>query len=144
MQYADGCNKGEVHVPEMEEDLFWPIYFEATDYFVVSLKERSEQPTYVIYAVIESFLLSITDGKTPDLNGMKMIQENYSDEVYISSFDVEMAFLKQLFKDAPVVCFSDIVDKLRLLPDERQLILNIVVLCNLLLINPATSATPER
>ena len=144
VQYADGCNKGEVHVPEMEEDLFWPIYFEATDYFVVSLKERSEQPTYVIYAVIESFLLSITDGKTPDLNGMKMIQENYSDEVYISSFDVEMAFLKQLFKDAPVVCFSDIVDKLQLLPDERQLIPNIVVLCNLLLINPATSATQER
>ena len=43
-----------------------------------------------------------------------------------------------------MVCFSYIVDKLQLLPDERQLIPNIIVLCNLLLINPATSAIPER
>ena len=43
-----------------------------------------------------------------------------------------------------MVCFSDIVDKLQLLPHERQLIPNIIVLCNLLLINPTTSATPER
>ena len=43
-----------------------------------------------------------------------------------------------------MVCFSDIAHKLQLLPDERGLIANIIVLCNLLLINPATSATQER
>ena len=74
---------------------------------------------------------------------MKMIKENYSDEVDILSLDVEKPILKQLFKDTPVVCFSDILDKLQLLPDKRQLIPNIIVLCNLLLINPATSATLE-
>ena len=110
----------------------------------MSLKERFKQPTYVIYAAIESLLLSMTDGKTRDHNGMKMIRENYSDEVDISSLDVEMPILKQLFKDTPVVCFSGIVDKLQLLPDERQLIPNIIVFCNLLLINPVNSATPER
>ena len=96
------------------------IYFEAIDNFAVSLKERFEQPTYVIYAAIESLLLSITDGKKPDHNGMKMIQENYSDEVDILSLDVEMPILKQLSKDTPVVCFSDIVDKWQLLPDESS------------------------
>ena len=75
---------------------------------------------------------------------MKMIQENYADDVDILSLDVEMPILKQLFKDTPVVCFSDIVDKLQFLPDERQLIPSIIVLCNLLLTNLATSATPER
>ena len=108
------------------------------------LKERFEQPTYVIYATIESLLPSITDGLAPDHNSMKMIQENYSDEVDILSLDVEMLILKQLFKDTPVVCFSDIVEKLQLLPDERQLIPNIIVLCNLLLMNPATSATVQK
>ena len=108
----------------------------------MSLKVRFELPTLVIYAVIESLLLSITDVKTPDHNGMKMIQENYSDEGDILSLDVEMPISKQLFTDTRVVCFSDIVDKLQLLPDERQLIPNIIVLCNLLLKNPATSATP--
>ena len=62
----------------------------------------------------------------------------------ILSLDVEMPILKQLFKDTPMVCFSDIVDKLQLLTDERQLIPNIIVLCNLLLINLATSVTLER
>ena len=57
-----------------------------------------------------------------------MIQENYSDEVDILSLDVEMPILKQPFKDTPMVHFSDTVDKLQLLPDERQLIPNIIVL----------------
>ena len=75
---------------------------------------------------------------------MKMIQENSSHKVDISSLDVEMSILKQFFKDAPVVCFPDFIDKLQLLPDGRQLIPNIIVLYNLLLINPATIATQER
>ena len=87
-------------------------------------------------------LLSIIDAKTPDPKGMKMIQENYPDEVDILNLDVEMPILKQLFKVTTVVCFSNIVDKLQLLRDERQRMPNMIVLCNLLLINPATSATP--
>ena len=63
----------------------------------MSLKERFEQPTYVIYAAIESLLLSITDGKTPDHNGMKMIQENYSDKVDILNLDVEMPLFSSIF-----------------------------------------------
>ena len=144
LQNVDGYNKGEAHHPETEKDQFQIIFFEATDYIVVPLKERFEQPTYVIYATIESLLPSITDGLAPDHNSMKMIQENDSDEVDILNLDVEMPILKQLFKDTPVVCFSDIVEKLQLLPDERQLIPNIIVLCNLLLMNPATSATVQK
>ena len=63
----------------------------------MSLKERFEQPTYVMYAAIESLLLSITDGKTPDHNGMKMIQEIYSDKVDILSLDVEMPPFSRIF-----------------------------------------------
>ena len=113
LQYIDGYNKGEAHYPETAIVQFLLIYFEAIDYSVVPLKEWFEQPTYVIYAAIESLLLSITDGKKPDYNGMKMIKENYSDEVDILSLDVEKPILKQLFKDTSVVCFSDIVDKLQ-------------------------------
>ena len=143
LQYVNGYNKNEAHYPETAKDQFQQICLEAIVYSVVPLKEQFEQRTHVIYAAIESLLLSITDGKKPDCNGMKMIKENYSDEVDILSLDVEKPILKQLFKDTPVVCFSDILDKLQLLPDKRQLIPNIIVLCNLLLINPATSATPE-
>ena len=143
LQYFYGYNKDEAHHRETAKDQFQQNYFETIDYFVVSLKERFEQPTFIIYAAIDSLLLSIRDGKTPDHNSMKMIQEYYSTVVDILSPNVEMLSLKQLFKHTPVVCFYDISDKLQLILDERELIPNIILLCNLLLINPATSATPE-
>ena len=92
--YVDGYNKGKAHHPEAAKDQFQQIYFEAIEYFVVFLKERFEQPTYVIYAAIERLLLPVTDGKTPDHNGMKMVQVNYSDEVDNLSLDVVMPILK--------------------------------------------------
>ena len=97
LQYLDGYNKGEAHHPETAKGQFQQIHFAAIDYFVVSLKESFEQPTYVIYAAIESLLLSITDGKTPDHNGMKMIQENYSDKVDILSLHVQMTPFSSIF-----------------------------------------------
>ena len=60
------------------------------------------------------------------------------------SLDEEMPILKKLFNDTPVLFFSDIVNKLQLLPGKRQVIQNIIVFCNLLSINLATSATSER
>lgn len=59
------------------------------------------------------------DGKTPDHNDMNMIQENYSDEENILSYDVEMPILKQFFKDTPVAYFSEFAGKLQSLPDEK-------------------------
>ena len=91
MQYVNGYNKGETHHPETATNKFQEIYFEAIDYFLVPLKERFDQPKYIIYAAIESLLLYI------DQTGMKMIQENYSHKVNILSLDVEMPILK-LFK----------------------------------------------
>ena len=97
LQYVNGYNKGETHHPETATNKFQEIYFEAIDYFLVPLKERSDQPKYIIYAAIESLLLYITDSKRSDQTGMKMIQENYSHKVNILSLDVEMPILK-LFK----------------------------------------------
>ena len=45
LQYVDGYNKGEAHHPETTKVQFQQTYLAAIDYFVVSLKERFEQPT---------------------------------------------------------------------------------------------------
>ena len=37
-------------------------------------------------------------GKTPEQNGMKIIQENYSDEVIVLNLDVEIPILKHFFE----------------------------------------------
>ena len=72
LQNIDGYNKGEAHHPEAEKDQFQIIFFEATDYIVLPLKERFEQPTFVIYTTIDSLMAMVA----PDHNSMKMAQEN--------------------------------------------------------------------
>ena len=59
LQYIDGYDaNGEEHQHKTPEEKYRQVYFEALDLFVVSLKERFEQPTHTIYANIEQLLLT--------------------------------------------------------------------------------------
>ena len=50
-----------------------------------------------------------------------------------------------LLKDKDVVCADDLISVMQsLLSEEKKLIKNVWVLCKLLVVNPATSATAER
>ena len=50
-----------------------------------------------------------------------------------------------LIKDAQINCFADVLKVVKSLTDyERHMITEVIVICKLLLVNPATSATGER
>ena len=50
-----------------------------------------------------------------------------------------------LIKDAQINCFADILKAIKSLTEhERHMITEVIVICKLLLVNPATSATGER
>ena len=50
-----------------------------------------------------------------------------------------------LIKDAQINCFADVLKAVKSLTDhERHVITEFIVICQLLLVNPATSATVER
>ena len=56
-----------------------------------------------------------------------------------------MVVLKVLLKDSDFLCFHDIVVKIKeLLTPERKMINEIITVCKLILVNPATSAAGER
>lgn len=144
LQYVDGYDKTDPHHPITATDKFRSIYFEAIDYFISALRERFEQPTYHIYATLENFLLSILHCGNTD-EGMKLLMETYSDDINVSHIETEMLVFKQLFiGNLNVMCFLDMLEHIQTLVEERRLIPNIMVIFNLLLVNPATSATPER
>ena len=53
--------------------------------------------------------------------------------------------LKVLIKDAQINCFVDVLKAVKSLTDhERHVITEVIVICKLLLVNRATSATGER
>ena len=56
-----------------------------------------------------------------------------------------MEILKVLLKDGDFLCFDDIILKIKeLLTPERNMISEIITICKLILVNPATSAAGER
>ena len=57
----------------------------------------------------------------------------------------QMEILQVLRKDGYYFCFDDIIVKMKeLLNPEREMIKEVITLCKLILVNPATSAAGER
>ena len=56
-----------------------------------------------------------------------------------------MEILQVLLKDGDYFCFDDIIVKIKELSNpEREMIKEVITLCKLILVNPATSAAGER
>ena len=66
-------------------------------------------------------------------------------EVDCNNLDVEIPIFRQLFQNNTVVCFTDMLDNLQNLTGERCLTPKyIMIIIYILIVSPATSATPER
>ena len=125
------------------DDHYRQIYYEAIDMVVAAIKDRFNQPSYKTFAALETMLLNVIDDK-PFEDQIQHLQTIYGDDVSIESLKVEFGIFKQLFAYDPARCFDDIHQRLKKANEEKYLIPNIITTCKLLLVNPATSATPER
>ena len=73
------------------------------------------------------------------------LRAHYPEEVDIGQLMiVECDVLRAIFKDEKPVCFQEIVDRLKFLREQRSPFPNVTLICILLLVNPATTATAER
>lgn len=73
------------------------------------------------------------------------MEKLYNDDVNISVLTAQMEILQVLLKDGDYFCFDDIIVKIKELPNpEREMIKEVITLCKLILVNPATSAAGER
>ena len=73
------------------------------------------------------------------------MEKLYNDNVNISVLTDQMEILQVLLKDGDYFCFDDIIVEIKELPNpEREMIKDIITLCKLILVNPATSEAGER
>ena len=73
------------------------------------------------------------------------MEKLYNDDVNIWVLTAQMEILQVLLKDGDYFCFDDIIVKIKELPNpEREMIKEVITLCKLILVNPATSAADER
>ena len=64
--------------------------------------------------------------------------------VDVRTLNDQQEIFKVLMKDGEFTCFDDILAKIKQLSEAEKCITEIITLCKLLLVNPATSAAGER
>ena len=76
---------------------------------------------------------------------MQFMKISYAGDVGDRMLTAQLEILKLLLKEGDFLCFDDIVVKIKELPTpERKMINEVISVCKLLLVNPATSASGER
>ena len=76
---------------------------------------------------------------------LQFMEKVYSDDVDIEMLTTKMEILKVLLKDGDFLCLDDIIVKIKeLLTPERKMINKVIMVCKLILVDPATSAAGER
>ena len=117
---------------------------------VTSIEERFDQPSFKAYSNMESLLIGVLSSQDVS-SQMDYMKENYVDDARTGYLFSQLEILKVLksfesvIKDAQINCFADVLKAVKGLTDhERHMITEVIVICKLLLVNPATSATGER
>jgi hypothetical protein len=132
--------------PPTARDHYRKVYFEAVDHLISSVKERFDQPAFKVYATLETLLLRAAKGE--DISNSKEMEDlklTFSADVNVNTLVAQLCTFGLLVKGNEFQCFPDILTAVKNLhPHERQLIDNVITLCKLIHVNPATSATGER
>ena len=146
LQFLEGNPRSseEAYYPESTHAHFKAIYFEAIDVIVSSIKERFEQPGFKIFTEVEQLLLK-SISKKPAEDELQTVKTSFRDDFDDQSLPYELELLPTIFSGFKPVKFSDVVDVIQSLSNEkRKLIKNVVIIIRLILTRGATSATPER
>ncbi|KAK2550816.1 Zinc finger MYM-type protein 1 [Acropora cervicornis] len=76
---------------------------------------------------------------------LRYLETNYKDDVNVGTLNAQLEIFKLLMKEGEFTCLDDIQAKMKTFSEaEKSMISEIITICNLLLVNPATSAAGER
>ena len=80
-----------------------------------------------------------------DVPTLASLHEMYGDDIDKDTPEVEANVFWAIMSNCRVECFKDVYNKIKTCPEsEKELIPNIMRIIKLLLLNPATSCSPER
>ena len=119
-------------------------YFAALDSIISAIKERFNQPNCKAYANLESLLIKALTCEDYSAE-LRYVKELYCDDVKEEYLLPQLEVFKVLMKGETPNCFNDILKEVKNMQEhERQMISEVIVICKLLLVDPATSASGER
>ena len=137
-------NDENSHHASTPEEYFRQQYFEILDLIISSIKDRFNQPAFTAFLKMEQLLLKIIHGDNYE-DELKYVSRVYKDDINPAQVQTEAFCLSTIFQDIDCENFSDVLKHLESLDKIKfALIPNLLTIVHLILINPATSCTPER
>ncbi|XP_066925948.1 zinc finger MYM-type protein 1-like [Clytia hemisphaerica] len=131
------------HHPKTPEDHYREIYNEAIDAVSQALTTRFDQKSYKAFSALEQLLLKGVESK-PYEEELAALNTYYPGDVDATALPAELEVLKTLAKGENPTYAAEIFNIMKAKPNEVKLLPNIVKIAKLLLVNGATTATPER
>ena len=131
------------HYPTTPEEHYRTIYYEAIDSVVQAVMTRFDQESFKAFSALEQLLLKGIENKPYD-EELTQLKTIYGNDVDTALLPTELEVLKTLAKESCPQNAVEVFAVLRKLKEETLLIPNITKIAKLLLVNGATSATPER
>ena len=134
----------EPYYPTTAKEHFKAIYFETINVVHKALKERFEQPSFIIFSNVEPFLLKSINGENYQKEYDNFVSV-FADDVETTALPNELVILHTMFESLEPVHFGDIVEKLKTIsPQERVIVNNVITIIKIVLTTGATNASPER
>ena len=146
LHYANGNQStAQAHRPITAEDRYRESYFEVVDNMISANRERFKQPSFEVYENRESLIVK-TIASEDASKETSYLEATDGTEININLFStVEADILRTIFRELKRDCFQDIRDEVESLPKGQLCLLpNAVKILELLLVNPSTTAKPER
>ena len=139
-------SKAQPYVPSSSKEHYRTIFFEVLDLIINSIQSRFDKPSFKSFLNLEFFLIqAAAPTGNIDVLTRASLHEMYGDEIDMDALEVEANVFRIIMSNCRVGCFKDVYNKIKTCPEsEKELIPNIMRIIRLLLINTATSCSPER
>ena len=141
----EGCSNSAntYHVTTLEQ-FFWQKYFENLDLIIKSIKDLFNQPAFTAFLKMEQLLPNIILNNNYE-DELPYVSNVYKDDTDPTQVQTQAFWMSTMFQGSNCKHFSDILEHLESLhPTKCALIPNLLTIVHLILINPATSCTPDR
>ena len=137
-------NSANTYHPTPPEQYFRQQNFENLDLIVSLIKDRFNQPAFTAFLKMEQLLLNIFLGNNYE-DELAYVFNVYKDDIDPMQVQTDAFLMSTMFQGNNCKNFSNILEHLESLhPTKCALIPNLLITVHLILINPATSCTPER
>ena len=132
------------HNPSTAGDYYRAIFFEALDLdcLISAIKERFKQPAFLVYKELKSLLVNAAHG-----NGIAKGMDELSSHFSLAALEAQLSTFKVMMSrhNSEVECFDDILSAVKSFSvHEQHFIDQVIKICQLIHVNPATSSSGER